>query len=300
MRANPAFAVFTRFLRPLARPIKRFNRDAVSRINEGDLMTEKKPPEWGNDPLSVFFKDAEYNDRVTALNFPAIYDLLGRVHALFKRFEEAIEKDNREEFLVPRFLMVRSHSSFLAGIRLAMSGQVSEALPVLRSGVECTWYALHIAKDPKGTERAEIWLRRNEDDAAKSRCKSEFTVAKVRQTHETLDANTAKDLHGIYENLIDFGAHPNQFGVMTAMRKSEADKQVDFSIGILHAEPLTIVFALRMAVGVAVGALKTFQLVFPERFMLAGIDLEIEKLISEANALFKSYAPKGNKASPTG
>jgi len=261
-------------------------------------MTEKKPPEWSNDPLSVFFKDAEYNIRVTALKLPAVYDLLGRVHSLFKRFDEAIEKDNREEFLVPRFLMVRTHSSFLAGIRIAMSGQFSEAFPVLRSAVECTWYALHIAKDPKGTERAEIWLRRNENDAAKVRCKSEFSVGKVRQTHEGLDPSTAKELYGIYEKLIDFGAHPNQLGVMTALRKSEADNQVDFNVGILHAKPLTIVFTLRIAVGVAMGALKTFQLVFPERFTLVGIDLEIEKLISEANALFKSYAPTGNKAGP--
>jgi hypothetical protein len=122
-------------------------------------MTEKKPPEWEDDSLSAFFKDAEYSERVTALKFPKVFDLLGRVHSLFKRFEEAIEKDNRQEYLVARFLAVRSHSSFLAAIRLAMSGQVSEAFPVLRSAVESTWYALHIAKDPKPTERSEIWLR---------------------------------------------------------------------------------------------------------------------------------------------
>jgi hypothetical protein len=182
-----------------------------------------------------------------------------------------------------------------------MSGQVSEAFPVLRSAIESTWYALHIAKDPKGTERSEIWLRRNENEGAKTKCKSEFTVAKVKQTHEALDANTAKELHGIYENLIDFGAHPNQFGVMTSMKKrSESDKQIDFSVGVLYPEPLPVLFALRMAVAVAIGTLKTFQLVFPERFTLAGIDLEIEKLIAEANALFKSYAPKVKNAGPTG
>lgn len=279
---------------------KRLFTQNVSGINQAGLMTEKKPPEWGNDQLSVFFKDAEYNNRVTALNLPSVYELLQRVHILFKQFEEVIEKDNREEFLVPRFLMVRTHSSFLAGLRLAMSGQVSEAFPVLRSAVECTWYSLHIAKDPNGTERAEMWLRRNEDAVSKSRCKSEFTVAKLRQTHDALDPNTAKDLHEIYEDLIDFGAHPNQFGVMTAMRKSGGEKQIDFSVGILHAEPLTIVLGLRMAVGVAIGALKTFQLVFPERFAIAGIDLEIQKLIREASILFKSYAPKENRVGRTG
>ena len=104
---------------------------SVSRIKRISRMTEKKPSEWGNDPLSVFFKDAEYNNRVTALNLPAVYELLQRVNTLFKQFEDVIEKDTREEFLLPRFLMVRTHSSYLAGLRLAMSGQVSEAFPVL-------------------------------------------------------------------------------------------------------------------------------------------------------------------------
>ena len=110
----------------------------------------EEPPEWGNDPLSGFFRDAEYNARVTAVKLPAVYELLQRVHTLFRKFKDLIAKDSREEFVVPRFLMVRTHSSCLAGLRLAMSGQVSEAFAVLRSGVECTWYALHIAKDPKG------------------------------------------------------------------------------------------------------------------------------------------------------
>ena len=262
-------------------------------------MSEKKPPEWGNDPLSVFFNKAEHNNRVTALNLPAVYELLQRVHILFKQFEEVIEKDNRDELLIPRLLMVRTHSYFLAGLRLVMSGQVSEAFPVLRSAVECTWYSLHIGKDPTGTKRAEIWLRRNEDAGSKSRCKSEFTISNLRRTHDALDPNTAKDLHAIYEDLIDFGAHPNQFGVMIAMRKSESEKQNDFSVGILHAESLPIVLALRMAVAVAIGALKTFQLVFPERFTLAGIDLEIHKIVGEAEILFKSYAAKENKAGRT-
>ncbi len=263
-------------------------------------MTEKKPPDWGNGPLSAFFRDAEYNARVIALRFQDVYDLLGQVHTLFQKFEEAIEKDNRAELLVARLLMVRSHSSFLAGIRLAMSGQVSESFPVLRSVVESTWYALHIAKDPRGTERSEIWLRRNEDGQAKRRCQSEFTVKKVRETHQALDAATAKEFHEMYENLIDFGAHPNQFGVMMAIGKTETDRQVDFSVGILHPKQLPVLFALRMAVGTAIGALKTFQLVFPERFTLTGLDLEIEKLIPQATAIFKLYATKEDEQGATG
>ena len=71
-------------------------------------MTEKKPPDWGNGPLSAFFRDAEYNARVIALRFQDVCDLLGQVHTLFQKLEEAIEKDNRAELLVARLLMVRS------------------------------------------------------------------------------------------------------------------------------------------------------------------------------------------------
>jgi len=99
-------------------------------------MPQQKPPSWGDDPLSTFFSEAEYNERVSSLNLATIYALLQRLHAAFQRVEETVEKDNREELLVSRFLMVRTHSAFLAAIRLAMSGQLSESYPVLRAAIE--------------------------------------------------------------------------------------------------------------------------------------------------------------------
>jgi hypothetical protein len=101
-------------------------------------MSEERPPDWGGDLLSEFFKDAQYNERVSALKLPGTYNLLGHIHSLFRKSEEAVEKDNRTALLVPRLLMVRSHSSFLASIRLVTSGQISEAFPVLRYTVEST------------------------------------------------------------------------------------------------------------------------------------------------------------------
>ena len=246
-------------------------------------MAEKKPPDWANDPLSAFIKDAEYNERATTLNFPKVYELLGQTHALFQKSEEVTEKDNRLELLVPRILMVRSHSSFLAGIRLAMSRQVPESFPVLRCVIESAWYALHIAKDPGGTERSEIWLRRESDIKAKKKCKTEFAVANVRQTHQALDAVTAKELSGIYEDLITFGAHPNEQGVLQAVSKNKMDT---YNVEIFVPNPGPVLHALRMSVATAIGALKTHQLVFPERFTIAGLDLEIKEVVLQANALF--------------
>lgn len=254
-------------------------------------MTEKQPPQWGDDPLSRFFSDAEYNGRAGAVNYAPIYALLQHVDATFRRVEEAIEKDDRDDLLLSRFLIGRIHSAFLGAVRLAMSGQASESFPVLRAAIEQAWYALHIAKDSKAPERAKIWLSRNDDNSSKAKCKSEFTVAKVRATHEGLDAATAKELQNTYENLIDFGAHPNPMGVLASMSKSQTDKQIDYKVGILASDKTTVAFALRMAVAVAVGALKAFELIYPERFSLAGIDLEVDKMVAGLNAVFKPYVP---------
>ncbi len=255
-------------------------------------MSQQEPPAWDNDPLSKFFAEAEFNDRVTALNFGRVYEVLQYTHELLLRVNAVTEEVSREELLVPRILMARVHSSFLAALRLAMSGQVLESFPVLRAAVEQTWYAVHIAKDP---ERARIWLNRNEGTTEKSRAKSEFTVKNVKDTHTGLDAVTARTLHEIYEMLIDFGAHPNQFGVMSSMSTSETDEQINLTVGVLHPAPPLILFGLRTACNVAIGALKAFQLIFPAQFSSAGIDEEIEKLIGGSNGVFEAYGPKTKK-----
>lgn len=248
-----------------------------------------EPPEWATDSLSRYFRDAEFNDRASAANYPKVFALLRRTHAALEAAEAAFEKAGPAT-AVPRFLFVRSHAAYFAGCRLGMSGQLSEAHAVLRVGVEQGWYALHIAKDPAPYSRTEVWLRRNESPEALGRCKSEFTVKNVRGTHEALDAATAADLKALYDDLIDFGAHPNQLGVLAAARNAKEGAQADYKIGILYAEELSVLFTLRLAVAVALGTLKMVRLVYPERFAIMGLDTEIEKLVTELNTVFKPYA----------
>ena len=49
---------------------------------------------------------------------------------------------------------------------------------------------------------------------------------------------------------------------MTALVKTEeTDNQVTYDVGILQWKPYSVLFALKMAVDTAIGALKIFQLV---------------------------------------
>jgi len=153
-------------------------------------MTDPVLPSWESDPLSTFLSDAQRNERVSALKMPDVYALLQRVHGVFQQVATITEKEHTASLLPARFLMARAHAAWLGATRQGLSGQIVEAYPLIREVIEASWYALHMAKDPTPPTRAKIWLLRNDDAAAKARCKTEFSVANVRATHSALDPPT--------------------------------------------------------------------------------------------------------------
>lgn len=254
-------------------------------------MTEQALPAWDNEPLSAFFSDAERNERVTSLKMPDVYGLLQRVHRTFLQVQQITEKDNNPNLRPTRFLMARAHSAWLAAVRLALSAQTVEAYPLLRTVIENAWYALHLGKDPAPPARAEVWLRRGESEDAKKRCKAEFTVANVSATHRALDAATEAVVHKLYEWTIDLGGHPNERGVMTTTIRTDTG----FGAVFLTNNPVPIAAALKATTEVAVGALKTFQLVYPERFAIMGVDAEVAELVNALNTVFKPYSQSSRR-----
>jgi hypothetical protein len=266
-----------------------------------NLMRDPILPPWGDDALSTFLADAHRNERVSSLNLPDLYALLRRVHAAFLRAAAITEKEGTDHLLPTRLLMARVHGAWLGAVRLAESGQTFEAYPLVRAVVENAWYALHLAKDPAPPARAEIWLRRREDQAAKRRCKDEFTVANVRATHAELDAATAAVLQDVYERTIELGGHPNEFGVLSVVRRVETERGRTYEPAFLTDSRLLIQVSAKAAVEAAIGALRTFRLIFPERFAIMGLDLEINGLVFELNGVYTRYAaaePRGSESSP--
>jgi hypothetical protein len=100
--------------------------------------------------------------------------------------------------------------------------------------------------------------------------------------------------------MIDYGAHPNQLGVLVEMSKLETEQEINYRVGILFPEIVPLVATLRMAVAMAVGALKVFQLIFPERFKLMGLDEEITVFVSELNSVFKPYVQQSQQSITAG
>lgn len=247
-------------------------------------------PPWEDDPLSRFLSDAQRNERVSSLNMPDVYALLRSVHAAFQQVATITEKEHDANLLPARFLMARTHAAWLAAVRMGLSAQTVEAYPVIRVVVENAWYALHIAKDPSPPARAKIWLNRDVDHAAEARCATEFAIKNVRGTHGGLDPANEAACYAVYKRTIGLGGHPNERGVLTAMTRAETGDALMFGAVFLTNNPAIIALAVKTAAEAAVGALKTFHLIFPERFKIMGVDRDVENLVAGLNAVFKKYA----------
>lgn len=170
-----------------------------------------------------------------------------------------------------------------------MSTQTVEAYPLIRAVVENAWYAIHLAKDPAPPARADVWLRRSDDAAAEARCANEFSIKNVRATHAALDPAMGSALHDLYKRTIAFGGHPNERGVLVATTRTETGQAYTFEVALLTDRPLLIAAALKTAVEAGIGALKTFQLILPERFAIVGLDGDIDRLVGSANTTFRPY-----------
>jgi len=105
------------------------------------------PPRWGDDSLSSFLDMAYKNVLATFVRKRRGHgvDLLIRIDQSFLRVGENLVNPSDTLGAV---LLLRSHSAFRAACSLSMSGQVTEAFPVLRACLEYSLYALHINRQP--------------------------------------------------------------------------------------------------------------------------------------------------------
>lgn len=236
-------------------------------------MDEKElPPNWGADPITDFIEQARNNTFASYANLKSRYNPLVSVDKLFR--DIANNLTNTKEF-VPSFFLMRSHSSFLGGVRLALSGQVPETYMVLRGTLENALYGLYVSRNP---ESAETWLNRHEDKKCKQQTRSLFSYGNVIRHLESVDKKSYAAASQLYERCIDLGAHPNERSVTGVMNMSESDKELHYEVAYLIGNTPALHLAMKSTAQVGVCSLDIFHKVFKERFDILGVTEGLDKL----------------------
>jgi hypothetical protein len=241
---------------------------------EGSTMEgfPKVPLGWGDDPLSKFIQGTTDNTYATFHNLKGWYNCLRDIHA---SFSDATQNMDRTQDWFASFFLFRAHSAYLAGTRLALSGQVPEAYMVLRGVLESALYGFYVARN---SSVRETWLRRNEDKATKKRMRQDFKIANIFQILELEDQKLRKIAGDLYERTIDYGGHPNQQAFLSVMKQQSDESKITFQSAYMIGNEDALHLCLKSCAQIGICALSIFRLVFRERFDILGISQNLDEV----------------------
>jgi hypothetical protein len=223
------------------------------------------PRGWGTDELTKLLDAARTNAYATFHNLPEEYRVLSAIDVAFRK---AIDSLLNTEDWFAAFFLLKAHSSYFAGVRLSLGGQVSEAYACLRTCLENSLYGFYLSKNPGSTE---TWLCRHDSDAAKKKVKDEFKIRTLLNTLKTADSAEGNGTEVLYERTIDYGAHPNERALMQTLKMDKTADTVEFQVVYLTGDTPSLRLVLRTCAQVGVCALGIFRLIYRERFDLVGL-----------------------------
>lgn len=229
------------------------------------------PPGWGVDPLTDFIEHARQNEFATYVRLPDHTRQLLDVCKLFASMTDVL---HHSENNIAALLALRTHSAFLGASRMALSGQIAETYPLLRTVLESSLYSLHIyANDGSGKK----WIRRHAGETELKQCKQEFTIANVMATLESTDATLLARTKALYAATIDFGGHPNERSIFTNLEKREGDGSIELLLIYLASDGPALRNGLKQLCRVGICALEIYKYVYAKRYEILGLGEELEE-----------------------
>jgi hypothetical protein len=239
-----------------------------------DIDPTLRPPDgWAQDPLSAFIETARQNTFATFVKMRGAFDRLRDIDRLFVRATENLHGFQGEDDLLPAALLLRAHGAYRGACRFALSGQSAEAYPVLRACLEDSLYAFFLRTYPT---KAETWLRRSDDAASKRKVKDEFKVTPMLALLEEADAATGRAVRTLYDQTVDFGAHPNELMLTSNSRMETTGDTHQLAVAYLAGGTPAMAVCLKTTAQVGVASLRTFRLIFRARFDLLDISAALE------------------------
>lgn len=230
------------------------------------------PSNWPKDSLARFLDDARHNMVASVANLPDEYRDLAEIDRLYCRI---VDNLNRTSEPFPALFLIRTRSCLRAGVRLCLSGQVSETYMLLRGSLESALYGFYVKGD---IGRQELWLRRHDDNDAKKRVREEFKILHLLNHLRAVDEKTASIAHRLYEDTIDYGGHPNERAINMSLNVKSSESRHEFRVSDFNCCDLMQLSTIKTTVRVGICSLDIFFHIFPERYKILQIDVALNKI----------------------
>ena len=232
----------------------------------------KVPKDWGSDPLSLFIENVRRNTLATFANLKPLFAHLGAVDRVYR---DIIDNLHNTPDWFAAFFLFRAHCSYLASLRLSLSGQVAESYPILRSCIEAPLYGLYMTHKP---DSRFVWANRHDDEKSRNACRNEFAVGKLLSVLKSVDKKIHSVVSQLYNRTIDLGGHPNEKSIFSNLRRSDSEDFIRFDLIYLATDGPTLRASLLTTAQVGIVVLDVFGTIFRERFDLLGLSHRLDEL----------------------
>jgi hypothetical protein len=235
-------------------------------VEEPNNLNRPRPDEWKRGDLFPFIEECWSNSVAVVARNNVVAARFTAIDVIFAEAQQNLKPASHKQ-VVPALLLLRSFSAFRAAVMVGLS-LPTDGFPLQRSCLEYAGYAKLIFDNP---DAGELWLKR-EEDAAKVR--STFTNRGVRESIAKDDEPLSKVYQELYERTIDFGAHPNEKGVLGSVVR-ESVGTGNLQVSLLVGDSLELQHGLKTCAQVAICSLKIFNLIFTVQFSNACFESKI-------------------------
>jgi hypothetical protein len=229
--------------------------------------------------LDRFLEVLPKNQVANRARFPGQYQIIQRIDHCF------VTAGKHLSYLIPVLvgpLFLRSQYAYKTAAGMTLAGQVAESFVMTRSCLEYAGYALAIFAEQRlegAPTREEVFVNRNLDDESQKAQKAEFRVSRIRANILNYDQKLAANFKLFYDRSIEYGGHPNPYGVLTAMKMETKDNQLtSITTLALTDDPTITMFAMQNVAQVGLTSLCIFQIMCEAKFELLGIRAEMDAL----------------------
>lgn len=259
----------------IAKSIRAARNTPLGEASVGVMSSSQEPRTlagWGEDSLSLFMQAANERMLQTFAHLRGSWAHLAAIDEAYLKVAETLGQT--PDWLEAAFL-VRAHSAFRAGVRLAGSGQVPESYMVLRGSLEWALYAHYLAGNP---ERERRWLSRADTADTRKKGRNEFSVGAVLRRLAAQSSRVGSLARDLYEHLSEYGAHPNDLALAASSTLEKGANDHQLKTAYIAPDGLPARLALKTGARVGVCNLWIFRFVFSERFDILGITDELHRL----------------------
>jgi hypothetical protein len=178
--------------------------------------------------LRAFLHAANESERECLAEYKDLVTFLDKIDLLFRKFFAGEIAGHP----LPWMLFLNAHASFLAAVRIALSGQAPPTHMVLRGAMESALFAL-IASCSE--ENRAAWLDRDKDRRRSRKIYNAHDAIKLLKD----DPGLFQGVSEAYDLAIDFGAHPNLRSVVDHVSFKVTDEGYPVTLAYLHGAPST-------------------------------------------------------------